>query len=181
MIVQDTAWLFSLDDIVRFRRFLRDKFSLPMREELKSSFLIHNTGPFEYLGLGDDIRKKIFKMALKLMPKLNEGRGVDVFSIIVDKDEMIKQGREGENAQEAAWERASERLERYTYYNRDTCVIYPDEGEFHTIRKLLRGKRLFFLNLTPSTLKLPSLILSIRTCLKSGDRGASSIMIFPII
>lgn len=141
LMVEDRAWLLALDGIVGFRRFLRARFGLKMRDELKAQFLIHNTGPFLELGLGDDIRMDIFKMALKLIPKLNEGRGVYAFGVVVDKDKMIKDGRGNENPQIEAWERVIERLERFTYYKADTCILFPDEGEFLAIRKLLRGKR----------------------------------------
>lgn len=145
LIVEDRAWLLALDDIVGFRRFLKAKFGLKMRDELKAQFLIHNTGPFANLNLGDGIRMSIFKMALKLIPKLNEGRGIYAFSVVVSKEDMIKRGWEVKNPQTEAWERVLERLERFTFYNGDTCIIFPDEGEYLAIRKLLRGKRRYCL------------------------------------
>jgi hypothetical protein len=126
-----------LDQIISFRRFLRDQFGLQMREELKAGYLIHNSGPFEHLGLSTAARMRIFRMALRLQPKL----GLETFAIVVDKDEMVRQKMTSQGAQKKAWQLAYERLERYTSAKHDTCMVFPDEGVYDMIRALLREKR----------------------------------------
>jgi len=55
---------------------------------------------------------------------------------------MIKQNREDENPQIIAWNKAIERLETFSYKNdNETCTLYPDEGEFALIRRVVRMKR----------------------------------------
>ena len=155
VLVQDKSWLRALDDIIRFRRFLRRTFGLQMRDELKASYLIHNNGPFEKLNLGDEIRIKIYDMALKLLTKMNEGQGIHVFAVVIDKKEMVNRERQSENPLRIAWDKATERLERFTDAKRDTCTIFPDEGNHVAIRTIIRKKRR--ISIVPSRYGTPPL------------------------
>lgn len=137
VVVHDTAWLSTLDQIISFRRFLRDEFKIPMRAELKAGYFIHNTGPFENLNIGPETRMKIYRMSLRLEHKI----GLETFAIVVDKDQMVKQYRTGEEPQRRAWELAYERLETLTRKRNDTCLVFPDEGTYEMIRSVLREKR----------------------------------------
>jgi len=137
VLLRDTAWLCTLNSVISFRRYLRDEFGLQMRAELKAGYLIHNTGPFEQLSLGDRTRMKIYSMALRIQPKI----GVQTFAVVVNKEEMRRQRRTNENPQRRAWELAIERLERFTSKSRETCLVFCDEGNYDLIRMLLRQKR----------------------------------------
>ena len=50
LIVKDSDWLSTLDEIVNFRQFLRENFVLRMRDELTAGYLIHGQGAFSRLG-----------------------------------------------------------------------------------------------------------------------------------
>lgn len=142
LLIHDSRWLAALDDTIRFRRFLRDTFGLQMRDELKAGYLIHNNGPFLKLRLGDKARMRIYTMALRLLAKLADGQGVRTFAVSVDKEEMKRRDLT-DDPQEVVWERAIERLERFTFYEQDSCVMFPDEGNYDLIRAILRKKRRF--------------------------------------
>lgn len=142
VLVKDTSWLPALDDLISFRRFLRKNFGLPARAEIKASYLLHNKGPFRKLGLGDAARLRIYSMALGLLPKLADGQGIRVFSVMVVKSEMQRLGKTDDPAR-VAWEIAIERLERFSWYEKDMCLVFPDEGNYDMIRGIIREKRRF--------------------------------------
>ncbi len=142
VLVHEDIWRDALDDLVRFRRFLRKEFGLQVDAELKSNFLVHNGGPFKGLSVGDEMRKKIYKMALRLPEKMAGGNKVKVFAIVCDKARLQQHAWHEEPA-EAVWCRAIERLERFTKNADDTCMLIPDEGDERLIRKVTRRMRRF--------------------------------------
>lgn len=139
LIVEDHAWLSTLDEIVTFRRFLRREFELSPRAELKAGYLLHGTGPFAGSNIGDSVRLRIYRLALRFQRKLGTIR---TWAVLIDKGEWAKQSR-GEDIRETAWRNMIERIERFTYYGKDTCVVFPDEGYPDFVRMMFRRMRRF--------------------------------------
>lgn len=140
LIVKDSDWLSTLDEIVNFRHFLRDNFGLRMRDELKAGYLIHGTGAFSRLGLGDRVRTRIYSMALKFQQKVST---LTTWAVVIDKHKWESQGHTGGALaiRELAWRRMFERIERYTHYAPDHGIIIPDEGHPAFVQALFRKSR----------------------------------------
>jgi hypothetical protein len=139
MLIKDTNWLTTLDQFVRFRRFLYQQFRIKQGSELKASFLIHGNGAFEKLKTSNDARMKIYKMALHLQVKIG---GIINWAVVIDKSKW-----EAKNYQmsllEASWRMMFERLERFTTKNNETCMVFPDQGNEVYVKGLLREMRRF--------------------------------------
>lgn len=142
LIVKDTVWLAALDDFIGYRRFLRESFGIQPRIEVKAATLAHNSGPIRKLRIGDLVRQRIYRQSMKLPTKLGNGQGIHTFGVVVDKAAMNERG-DTENPQRAAWERAIERLERFSVYNKDFCLVVPDDGTIPIIQSIVREKRRF--------------------------------------
>lgn len=142
LAVKEEDWLDTLDQIISFRRFVRDNFGLRMRDELKASYLIHGTGPFSSLGTSDRARMRIYRMAMRLQTKLNS---VTTWAIVIRKKEAEESGRvtSSQGVFELAWRQMIQRVERFTYYQKDHAIIFPDEGYAQFVRTTVRGMRRF--------------------------------------
>ena len=138
LVVPDRAWLTALDDMKAFRNFLWRNFRLKQRDELKASYLIHNTGPFENLNIGDTNRMKIYKMALRLQNKIGD---LETWAVVIKKDKLDPENKTPSDVREMAWQCMIERVERFTYYGKDTCVVLPDEGMPEFVRGIFRKMR----------------------------------------
>ena len=132
LLVPDRTWLRTLDAILGWRRALKREFGIPIRAELKAGHFIHNTGPFERLNVSDEARMKIYRRSLRLISKVHNPNGVAVFAVVVDKEWMKRCHLTYRDPECEAWELAIERLETFTRKNKETCMILPDEGEYHT-------------------------------------------------
>lgn len=141
LIVSDDEWLTTLDEVVDFRRFLRDQFGLRMRDELKAGYLVHGAGPFDRLGTSDSARMRIYKMALRLQRKLGT---LKTWAIVIHKDRWESQKRgDSTEMRRTAWGWMIQRIEAFTRHGRDTCIIFPDEGHPQFVRRMLRQMRRF--------------------------------------
>jgi hypothetical protein len=62
-----------------------------------------------------------------------------VIAAVVDKAAMQAQKR-ADDPSRVAWEVLIERLERFTFYERSMCAVFPDEGNYEMIRGIIREK-----------------------------------------
>src|SRR2546430_308194 len=88
VLVDAARWADTFDDVIDFRRFLRDRFGVPIRAEIKANFLLHNGGPFRPLKLSESARFAIYRQSMRLQAKL----GVLAFAVVVRKDVMAQKG-----------------------------------------------------------------------------------------
>ncbi len=137
LLVDDTSWLSALDQTIQFRRFLRDKFRIPPRAELKASWLIHNKGDIRASGLTYPARLAAYRAALRFQRKAGIFR---VFAIMVVKSRVVSPSVD---VREVAWRYAIQRLERFGTANRDNLHLLPDEGHGDFIKKKIRTMRRF--------------------------------------
>lgn len=139
VLVKDADWPDVHDALIRYRRFLRKQFGLPVRAELKANYFTQNGGPFKKLKVSEKSRARIYRLTMRLQAKLP----LLVFAILIDKPK-IKTAKE---PREVAWEYLLQRLERFTTKgpkNDDAqtqLTLVHDEGEAATIRKLFRKAR----------------------------------------
>lgn len=139
LTVSDTEWLWTLNALIDFRKFLNKRYGLRMGDELRAYDLVNGEGDFKRLGLSDATRLKIFRKSLTLLDRLGT---INVWAIVIDKRAWrARNYRMG--ITEGAWSNMIERLERYTDRMKEHCVVYPDQGKERIVRGIFRRLRRF--------------------------------------
>jgi hypothetical protein len=138
VLIRSSQWGKAFDGLIAFRRFLRGRTGIPMRAEIKASFLLHNSGPLRDLGLSEKARKFVYRGLLRVQPNL----GLETFAIIINKAELAKT-RPTADPMVVAWTFMMQRLERLTRQPQDQLLLIHDEGEAETVRKIARRFRRF--------------------------------------
>ena len=132
VLVRSSQWGRALDGLVGYRRFLRDRFEIPVRSEIKANHLLRNSGAFRDLGLGDAARHAIYRGCLRLCAKLD----LKVFAVVVRK-ELLSSA----DPHRSAWTFLLQRLERMTTKLSSQVLIFHDEGDELRVRALARLSR----------------------------------------
>ncbi|MPZ15337.1 MAG: transposase [Chloroflexi bacterium] len=108
LLVPAIEWPQTFDQVIDFRRSLRDKFKVPVRAEIKANYLLHNRGAFRGLGLSESARFAIYRAHLRLVPKL----GCKAFAVVIRKPELALR-TPAVDCRDVAWEFLLQRLERF--------------------------------------------------------------------
>lgn len=138
VLVHDNDWMATLDEMVSFRRYVRDQFGVPPRAEIKANWLIHKKGPcFKNLDLSFPGRLNLYEAFMRFQRKVGM---IQTFAIVIDKDKVYKTSV---SPRDYAWTRAIERLERFGSGEGETLHVLPDEGHGHFIQKKIRAMRRF--------------------------------------
>lgn len=138
LLIHERNWLKGLDQALAFRRFLKDKFHIPVRAELKATALIHNKEGIREANLKFKARMAAYTAAMRFQRKCQL---FTVFSILVDKQKVKQPGKVDPRA--FAWEWAIQRLERFGNATKDNVHVVPDEGHGDFIKKKIRLMRRF--------------------------------------
>lgn len=136
VLIHADTWSTGFDQLVEFRRRLRDRFELPVTAEVKANYLIRSSGAFRTLGLAPAERALIYRAHLDMVGRI----GARAFAIVIDKE---RNGLSGSNCFEFAWTTLLQRLERTTHYERQRMMILHDNGENDSIRRIVRKARRF--------------------------------------
>lgn len=142
VMVHEKDWLNTLDELVKFRGYLRDNFGISPRAELKANWLIHRKGAFKNSPLSFAARMNVYRAALRFQRKCGT---VQTFAVVINKGLMTSRF---EDARSRAWTFAIQRLERFGTEEKENTHVLPDEGHGYFIRNRLRQMRRF--NLVPS-------------------------------
>jgi len=134
VLVDADMWPDAFDQLLAFRRRVRDKFGVPMRAEIKANYLLRNNGPFRSLGLGPTERHLIFRAHLRMLDHLP----ARAFVITVDKR---NKNAVPDHIFDLAWEGLLQRLERTSTKEKATFMISHDEGENDAVRRWVRRSR----------------------------------------
>jgi len=135
VLIEHGRWPDVFDDLINFRRFLKSRFAIPVRAEIKANYLLHNRGPhFNFHPLGERARFAVYRGFMRLLPKLE----LKAFAIVVRK-ELIKCATI--DARETAREYLFQRLERLTTKGNTHAILLHDEGEGALVRRLGRKAR----------------------------------------
>ncbi|HEU5372106.1 MAG TPA: hypothetical protein VFU51_06930, partial [Gaiellaceae bacterium] len=86
-MVDGEAWPETFDKLLAYRRWLRLRFGVPVRAELRATNILRNTGDFERLRLGEDLRHVIYRQTMRLHHKL----GLSTFAVVIRKEELAAQ------------------------------------------------------------------------------------------
>ncbi len=91
---------------------------------------------------------------MRLQAKL----GLKAWAVVIDKVQWDRQEIEGEGEaiRERAWRHMIQRIETFTRYGKDTCIIFPDEGHPKFVRGMIRKMRRF--SLVPSAYETGTLL-----------------------
>ena len=122
VIVHERKWLDTLDQLVSFRRYLRDDFGISPRAELKANWLIHRKGDFKHSKLSFVARMNVYRAALRFQRKCN---AIRTFAVVINKGLVVKQTV---SARSWAWTYAIQRLERFGADEQENIHVLPDEG-----------------------------------------------------
>ncbi len=135
VVVRADEWRYAFDEIIEFRRRIRDHFGIGVRAELKANYLIRSSGPLKGMTLSESQRKMIYRAHLRFM---SESRFFKAFAVVVHKGEAPAECE----LLDEAWTPLLQRLERTSraWANSSVLVIH-DEGETQEIRKLARWSR----------------------------------------
>lgn len=135
VLVEDQQWPTVFDELVAFRRRLKTRFGIRVRDELKANYLLRGHGSLRALTLGPKTRGSIYRAHMRVLAALP---GVRVFAVCVDK-------RHGWTSPQStfhlAWEGLIQRLERTSSNENSTFMVVHDQGEDQAIRRQLRAAR----------------------------------------
>jgi Protein of unknown function (DUF3800) len=133
-------WLTTFDQMIAFRRFVRERFGVPVRVELKAGYLVRNEGPyFKHHPLPPDMRRTIYRQAMRLHAKI----GLQTFAVLIDKAKLEAE-KPGTNPRDVAWEYLLQRLERASNnppLGPTDFMLVHDAGEGEVARRLARKAR----------------------------------------
>jgi hypothetical protein len=136
VFVHASQWVPLFEDLLRFRRYLRQNFDLRMRQEVKANELVKGSGPWASLPYGDRVRKRIYRSFMRFQGKVGT---VKTFAVVIDKSRC----QTADEVRATAWRHALERVERFATNNNDTVMLFPDSGNYDRFRKLSREMRRF--------------------------------------
>lgn len=105
VLVDADQWPHAFDELVDFRRRLRDSHGILMRPEIKASYLLRNGGPFARQPLPVGVRHVAYRAHLRMLEHLPSR----AFAVVVDKRRRDRSPQEVFNM---AWETLLQRLER---------------------------------------------------------------------
>jgi len=134
VLIDLADWPAAFDELLSFRKGLRNTFRIPMRAELKANYLIRNGGALRNLGLTPSQRQYIYRENLRVLQRLP----ARAFAIVTDKGRM---GVSGKACFDITWEMLLQRLERTCHYEDTSLMISHDEGENDAVRRWVRKAR----------------------------------------
>lgn len=135
VLIDSKSWNPALDDLIKLRKNLNQKFSLPIRAEVKADYLLRSKGDIKNLDYSSSIRKLIYRAHLKQM---QQSGLFEAFSVIIHKSGHST----SEQIFETAWQTMFQRLQRTSQAKGNLPVlIMHDEGHSNEIRALARKSR----------------------------------------
>jgi hypothetical protein len=128
-------WTATFDQMIGFRRFVRARFNIPMRAELKANYLLRIGGPLRERPLSEMARFKLYRALVRIQPKL----GMTTFAVVIDKPAAMKKFATARPTSDVAWEYLLQRLERRAAKEKTEILVVHDEGDALMIRKRARN------------------------------------------
>lgn len=149
MIIHELRWRMLLDELIQFRRYLRDSKGLKLRDEIHASDMINKPG--ELIRIKRNDRVDIMKKCIKWLADQGD---LNVINVVVDKR------NKSEDVFELAWKILIQRFEN-TIRNRnfsgpqnpdDKGMILPDKTDDKKLQMIIRKMRRF--NVIPNNQSL---------------------------
>lgn len=139
LLIHQDHWRGALDDMIEFRRALRDAYGIPTRSELKAEYFVKGRGPFRGLKMSRKKRMEIFADAIEFVASLR----FTAFAITVAKERI--QARKINDPRQVAWAYLTQRLDTFCRKHDpvEKTAVFPDEGHAKLVRKVIRKGRRF--------------------------------------
>ncbi|MFC1619831.1 DUF3800 domain-containing protein [Candidatus Neomarinimicrobiota bacterium] len=143
LVIHELRWKRSLDDLIQFRRLLRSRLGLKLREEIHASELIHRSGVLRRLS-----RPQRFQILRMFATQLSTMTDFSLISIAVDKTDKPNSNKK-EHIFEIAWRTLIQRFEN-TIVNRnfpgpvnpdERGMLFPDQTDEKRLNQLTRSMR----------------------------------------
>lgn len=134
LLLEDSDWLNSLDQLVQLRRQLKITHGIPTRNELKAKHFKNGRGVFSGLGWSRTQRMALYRETLSYLSQTISAR---IFAVAIEKQPAAQKGWE---PRLAAWTFILQRINRFCNPN-DLAMIFPDEGHGYFIRRRIRHMR----------------------------------------
>lgn len=124
-------WPSSFDAMLNFRRFLKTRYGIRARAEIKANYLMR--GKKDLTGLGDSQREAIYRSHMRMVPKISGS----AFAVVIEKRALVV----GRDPFDTAWEFLLQRLERESDRTGHPVMVVHDEGDNLGVRKIARKAR----------------------------------------
>jgi hypothetical protein len=135
VLVESSHWAATFDQVIDFRRFVRSRFNVPVRAEIKANYLLRNGGPFRQNPLSEKARFGLYRGMMRIQPKL----GISTFAVVIDKAEANEKFEGSRASSDIAWEYLLQRLER-SFQGTEVLIVH-DEGDALSVRGNARKAR----------------------------------------
>lgn len=86
VMVDSSSWTSTFDQLIAHRRWVKTKFGIPVRAEIKANYLLRNGGVLRENPLSEKARYALYRSFLRLQPKLD----LDVFAVVIDKEKAAQ-------------------------------------------------------------------------------------------
>jgi hypothetical protein len=160
LVVHELQWLANLDAIVSFRRAMRIRYGLKLREEIHASHFIHR--PKSVSRIKKSLRLRLLRDVLDFEAALPD---VNVINVVVDKSSKAPPFNVFEMAWTLVIQRFHNTIARQNFPGprnpRDLGFILVDRTDEKRLRDLLRGTRRF--NPVPSMFGIGTLQIPVAT------------------
>lgn len=134
VLVHETAWLSTLDELVNLRRSLRDRYNILPEKEIKGMHFRKGQGAFAGLEISRRKRFQIYEEIMDFQAQLK----IKTYSVAVNKASARRAGWE---SRLAAWKSALEHLDHYCATQNEYATLFPDEGHGYFVTQLVRSMR----------------------------------------
>ncbi|RZB22226.1 DUF3800 domain-containing protein [Micrococcus luteus] len=134
VLVPEVQWDSALNELVDFRRKVRDAHGVKLSAEIKANYLIRGNGPLKGLDIPPGQRGLIYRGTLRSLERAN----VRAFTVVVDK---AATGWYGDELVEKVWETLFQRLSLTAKNLNQRLMLFHDEGDDVRVRKAFRRAR----------------------------------------
>jgi hypothetical protein len=135
VLVDADRWPSAFDELLYFRRRLRDRFSIPMRAEIKANYLVRSSGDIRAIGLAPGERYVIYRAHMRVLRSLP----ARAFAVVLPKDRHASMTPT--EVFDMAWETLLQRLSNTSRKESATFAVLHDEGENDAVRRWVRRSR----------------------------------------
>ena len=140
LVVHELCWESCLNEIIDFRRYLRDRYALKLREEIHSARMLVTPGALRRINKGDRLAiLRQFTDKLASMPDLC------VISVVVDKSSKSVYYDVFEKAWQALIQRFENTIRRHNFPGPSDPdgrgILFPDNTDNMKLSKMLRRMR----------------------------------------
>ena len=137
LLVHETDWKETLDQLIEMRKQLRSDFGIPVRAEIKSTNFIYRRGALTGIGRRDRIQ--LFRELLRIQ---GDRLAVKSFAIAIAKDRIKDRSFD---PRDFAWTYLLQRLDKFCENQepKERVMVLPDSGHIDLVRRITRKVRRF--------------------------------------